>query len=114
MPEALFGLVAFLRSRFGDQRELALENLALRHHAILARTHPHPRSAKSESKVLGLALSNLGKLAGVIDRRKTGYSGSMASEKVSPILDAAVETKACWSSRNRDRNQRFNPKDSGS
>ena len=49
MMEALFCLIASLRSLFRNQRELALENLALRQQlAILARTHPHPRLRKTD------------------------------------------------------------------
>jgi putative transposase len=49
MMEILFCLIASLRSLLRDQRELALENLALRQQlAILARTHPHRRLRKTD------------------------------------------------------------------
>ena len=47
MMEALFCLIASLRSVFRDRRELALENLALRQQlAILARAQPQRRLRK--------------------------------------------------------------------
>ena len=49
MMEAIFCLVASLRSVFRDRRELSLENIALRQQlAILARTHPHRRLRKTD------------------------------------------------------------------
>ena len=71
----------------------------------------HPTPAKYGSAVLGLALPNVEELAGIVDHRKAGYSGPMASERVFPMLDAAVETKAHRLSGNRERDQGFNPED---
>jgi hypothetical protein len=70
-----------------------------------------PAPAKNGSAVLGLALPNVEELAGIIDHRKAGYGRSMASERICPILDAAVETKTYWSSENWGRDQGFDPED---
>ena len=55
MMEILFCLIASLRSRLGDRRELALENLALRHYAeprtILSSAGP----IRHRARVCGVA-----------------------------------------------------------
>jgi len=74
---------------------------------------PPPAPAKNGSAVLGLALPNVEKLAGIVDRRQAGYGRSMASERVCPVLVAAVERKPHRPSGDRERGQGFDPEDCG-
>jgi putative transposase len=59
MVQTLFCLLASLGSSFRDQRELALENLAMRQQlAILKRTHSHPQLSNTD-RLFWVSLSRL-------------------------------------------------------
>ena len=96
--------LAAVRAVARERRELALENIALRHHIeVLTRNRRRPATATGRPAAVVITLPHVAELASPHRDRAARHRGALASDGVASLLEMEESGRQTWSPSHRAR-----------